>query len=135
MIQDAIFARLQAVAGLTALVGTRCYYRLLQENTLYPAIKYFQVSGPRDPAMGVNSGIVRSRWQFDVYDIDQDAVVAVVEQLRLALDRYRGTFLVSAATKQWFDTFYDNVQDPEPELVDAVPVYRSICDYMIDYQD
>lgn len=136
MIQEAIFTRLSGFAGLTALVpAARIKYRLLDQDTAYPAITYVKVSETRDPLMGSDSGVVHARYQFDVWDTDVDSIRDATEQLRLALERYRGTFLVSAVTKQWFDTFIDDVQEPGPELVDAVAVYHSITDAMIHYQD
>lgn len=135
MIQEAIFSRLSGFAGLSALVALRIYYRLMPENPSYPALSYFKVSETRVPAMGVDAGVVHARFQFDVWDIDQDSVRDVTEQLRQALERYRGTFVVSSQTKQWFDSFIDDVQEPQADLVDAVPVWHSITDVMIHYQD
>lgn len=135
MIQDAIFARLSNVSALTALVPVaRIKFRLLDQDTAYPAIRYFKVSEQRDAAMGSDSGVVRARFQFDVLDTDIDSIRDVQEQLRQALERYRGTFTVGV-TKQWFDTFIDNQLEPEPELVDAVAVFKGVTDVLIDYQD
>ena len=136
MIQEAIYTRLQAVAGLTALVGTRVYPRLMPQNPTYPAITYLLIASPRERAMGSDPGIVHSRWQFDVWDNDRDVVRDVTEQLRKALERYRGTFTdQQSQTQQWFDTFIDNVQEPGPELVDDKPVFRCIVDAIIHYSE
>lgn len=135
MIQEAIYARLTGFAGLSALIATRAYYRLLPQDPAYPALTYVKISETRDSAMGSDSGLVHARFQFDVYDTDADSVRNVTEQLRQALERYRGTFVVNSVTQNWQDTFIDNVQEPGPELVDAVPVYHSITDVMIHYTE
>lgn len=136
MIQEALFTLLSNTSGLTALVpAARIKFRLLDQDTAYPAIRYFKVSETRDPLMGVDSGVVRARFQLDVVDTDIDMIRDVLEQLRQALERHRGTFTVSAVTKTWFDTFIDNVMEPDPELVDAVAVFKGSMDVLIDYQD
>ena len=140
MIQEAIIARLAAVSGLTTLIGTqpnmRAYPRLMPEAPTYPALTYTKVSEVRESAMGSDSGLVHARWQFDIWDTDRTRARNVAEQLRLALERYRGTFLdANSATQQWYDTFIDDVQEPGPELVDAVPVFHTITDVMIHYTE
>lgn len=139
MIQEAIIARLSSQSGLTNLIGTspmRVFPRLLPQGPIYPAITFMKVSETREPAMGLDAGLVHSRWQFDVWDFDVRSVREVTEQLRLALERYRGTFLdANSVTRQWFDTFIDNVQEPGPELVDAAPVFHTITDVMIHYSE
>lgn len=135
MIQEAIFARLTAYAGLTSLVGTspaRIYYRILPQDPVYPAVTYAMVSAPREKAMGSDPGIVNARVQFDAWDNDPDSVRDVAEQIRKALERWRGVTAFSTTVQ---DTFIDNMQEPGPELVDSQPVFRVITDVQIFYTE
>lgn len=139
MIQEAIFARLSTFAGLTALIGVppacRLYPRLLPQDSAYPAVTYFKVDETRLVAMGVNPGLAHARFQFDCWDKDRTKVRDVTEQLRQALERWTTTFLVGGVTKRVQDSFVENVQEPQPELVDAETVFRTITDVMVHYTE
>ncbi len=136
MIEETIFSRLSTFAGLTALIGAppncRVYpHELAPENALFPYVTYSLISAPREIAMGADPGLVRSRWQFDAWGLDPDDARDVAEQLRKALERWRGAG--SGTTVQ--DTFIDNQQNSPPVLVNSVPAYRRITDAMIHYTE
>jgi len=135
MIEEAIFTRLSNFAGLTALIGAppacRLFPRLNMQDVTYPSVTFMRVSAHRESAMGADPGLVHARFQLDAWDIDRDNCRDVTEQLRQALQRWRG--LVAGVTVQ--DTFLEDQQEPAPELVDAVPVFRSITDVMVHYNE
>jgi hypothetical protein len=136
MIEEAIYTKLSGTAALIALVpAAQITYRLLKQNSSYPAIRYFKVSEVRESAMGTDPGLVHARWQFDVYDPSANNVRNAREQLRLALERWRGTNLGGTGlTVQ--DTFIESeIDHPEPELLDAKPVYRGLLEAMIHYTE
>ncbi len=136
MIEETIFSRLSTFAGITALVGAppncRVYpHDLAPENATFPYVTYTLISAPREIAMGSDPGLVRSRWQFDAWDLDPDGARNLAEQLRLALERWRG--VGSGTTVQ--DTFIDNQLNSPPALIDSRPAYRRITDAMIHYTE
>ena len=135
MIETAIYQRLAAFAGLTALVGgasaPRITPHLLTQDTAYPAVTYFVVSAPRETAMGSDPGIVHARMQVECWALKYLDAVNVAEQVRLALQRYRGT----VAGTVILDTFIDDMRDFEPELVNGVIVRRREIELMVHYRE
>ena len=99
-IEAEIYTRLSGFAGLSALVSTRIYPRgEMPQNVEMPALSYQRISAERPSAMGVDTGLVRARFQFDcwsgVHRDDTEGTFdesrAVFEQVRLALQRWRTT--------------------------------------------
>ena len=45
-IEEAIYSYLSGEAGITTIVGNRIYPMILPQDTDYPALTYFRVSGP-----------------------------------------------------------------------------------------
>ena len=89
-----IFSRLSGYAGLSALVSSRIYPNVLLQNATLPAVTYRRVSSERPPVMGADTGIVRARFQFDIWATSYSGMVAAKEQLRAAFQRYNGTAAV-----------------------------------------
>lgn len=103
-IESVIWDRGTTHAGLSALISTRLYPVKLDQDVTMPAIAYHLVSETRESAMGSDPGIVRARFQFDIYDVGSSAELSCInigEQLRDAFQRWRNT---SGTVVQ--DTFY-----------------------------
>ena len=93
-VESVLVTRLSGFAGLTALIGTtppRLYYGEMPQKTALPAVSYGRVTAQRVPAMGADTGLVRARFQFDVWAANAKSARQVVEQLRLALQRWSNT--------------------------------------------
>jgi hypothetical protein len=134
MIQEAIFTRAAAFAGLTAIIGTgptRLYPTILPEKPTLDAVVYHEIAAPREAAMGADPGLVHARYQFDSWSTTRLGARDLAEQVRLCFERWRGT--VGAVVVQ--DTFIDNEQDVAPELVDGVLLHRKISDFIIHYRE
>ena len=90
-IESVLYDRLTTHAGLAALTVLRIYPNVLPQGATMPAISYRRVSAGRPSAMGSDIGIVRARFQFDVwannYD-EADGVRPIAEQVRQALQRW-----------------------------------------------
>ncbi len=91
MIEDALFSRLSGFAGLTSLVGTRIYPVQLPQDVTLPAVVYTRISSEREVAMGKDPGIARPRFDVSAWATTFDSSRAIAEQIRLALERFRGT--------------------------------------------
>ena len=135
MIENAIYQRLSGFAGLYALIGgvaaPRVTPHLLTQDTAYPAVTYFIVSSPREAAMGSDPGIVHARIQVDCWGQKYLDVQQVGEQVRAALERFRGTL----DTTVIMDSFLEDMRDFEPELVNGVVVRRRETEWMIHYRE
>jgi hypothetical protein len=131
MIEEALYSRLTGFAGLTALVGPRIYAHLMPQGPSYPSVVYTRISAQRESAMGSDANLVHSRFQLDAWALLAKDARDVTEQLRLALERWRGT----SGTTVIQDSFIDNQQDSAPELVSNVPLYRTITEVMIHHTD
>ena len=99
MIAEALWARLQAVAGVTALVSARVYPLLLRQNPTYPAVTYEKVSGPRIENLQGLSGLAHPRFQFSCFGDDYEEADSVAEQVRLALEGYRAIIFQNFLTR------------------------------------
>jgi len=122
-----IFSRLSSYTGLSALVSTRIYPGLLKQNTTYPAVSYRRVSSERPSVMAADTGIVRARFQFDIWSNHYGDMISAKEQLRLALQRYRGT-----ATVQILGTFILTDLDLYEE---ETQIHHGVVDVEINYRE
>lgn len=66
----AVIERLNAVSGVTALVGTRIYKSKLAQSPTLPAVVVQLISAPRGHHMRGADGAYRSRVQIDSYVSD-----------------------------------------------------------------
>lgn len=93
-----LFARLDSVAGVTALIKsggvTRAYPVRVPQNAAMPAVTFTVISGPRISAFGADTGDVRYRVQIDCWSDKEPGEAksadAVAAQVRIALQRWSG---------------------------------------------
>ena len=134
-VTDELFTRLTTFAGLQALIGDRAYPVEPPQRPAYPALTYEQISAVRPSAMGKDVGVVRARFQINVWTEDADTgpsafdnQVSVKEQVRLALQRWTNA---SGTVVQ--DTFFLN---EGPNTVDTEGrVHRLPLDFEINYEE
>jgi len=115
MIEVALKTRLGSFAGLTALVGAKVFPAgVAQQGAVFPYCTYMRVSSERDPMMGVDSGLVRGRYNVTSFADTYAGVKAIAEQVRLALARYRATVggveIQDIYIENEADFYDDNVQ-------------------------
>ena len=88
---DVIKTRLEAVAGVTALVGappSRIYKGKTPQNPVYPLIVYKRISSDRLQGTYNDPGYAKVMVQVISLADTLDAADALDEQVRLALERY-----------------------------------------------
>lgn len=90
-VETVLYDRGVAHAGLSALISTRLYPGVLPQKCTYPAVNYSRIFASRVPAMGADTGLVRARFQFDIWADTYAAARAVAEQVRAAYQRWRNT--------------------------------------------
>ncbi len=131
-VEQAIYARLKAVAGVTGIVASRIYPCMIPQNTALPAITYRRLSGNRDYVFGGQTGIVDARFEIASWADSYSGVKALAEQVRLALSGYRGS--VGGVTIDWIslemeaDIFEDSTGQ-------ATGVYQVPTDYRVYYRE
>ena len=134
-VEAEIFTRLKDFAGLSALVSDRIYPVTMPQEVEMPAVSYRRVSAERISAMGVDTGLVRARFQVDCWSGEHsdgtvgtfDEAKAVAKQVRLALQRWRNT---SGTVVQ--DTFMKGEQDLHEH---DTKTYHAALDFEIIYEE
>src|SRR6185295_13120208 len=128
LVEEALHTRLLAVAGVTALIGDRVHPVPLPQNVTYPAVSYQLISRNRETAFGVDPLLATSRIQVNAWASTYTAVKALAEQIRLALERFRGTVLGI----EWQDTLLDG----ETDLYDdTVLVHQVAIDAIVFHRE
>lgn len=127
-IENHLYSRLSGFAGLAALVGTRIYPVRAAQGTARPYVTLQQVAGPRLSAMGVDNGIVLARYQIDSWGATYDSSRTVAKQVRLALQRYRGTI----DGTEILDIFIQNELEFDEE---RTRLFRVMQDYAVHHRE
>ena len=126
-IEATLYTRLTTHAGLSALVVLRVYPNHLPQDVAYPAISYRRVTTQRPSNFGADAGIVRARFQIDVWASSYDSASAVREQVRSALQRWTNT---SGTVVQ--DTLF---LDDQELYEDDIDVHHFPLDFEIIYEE
>lgn len=91
-IEAATYTFLTGESGITDIVGSRIYPCHLPQNPVFPALVFTLISGTHDQTLVTAAGLLRARIQFDAYSRNLSEVSEIIEQLRLALDRFVGSY-------------------------------------------
>lgn len=86
-----VYARLTTFAATAAALGTRIYPNQAAQETLYPYVVYEESDGERFPTMGEDGDLVRAQVRVNLWHDAYPAGRALADQVRLALQRFRGT--------------------------------------------
>lgn len=86
-IEEAIYSYLSGESGITDLVGTRIYPLVLPQNTEYPAITYYRVSGPEHH----DKDVAYPRIQLTAWAETYEEAKTVAAEVKAALQRFKGT--------------------------------------------
>ena len=80
-----LVAILEATPALTALVDNRIYPKRLPQEPTLPAVTYFTVSTTRESSHGGYARLAMTRLQISAWSTIYADVIAVIRQVRLAL--------------------------------------------------
>lgn len=122
-----LFSRVTTSSGFSNLAGTRCYFIEAPQDVAKPYCTFFRVSSQTNSFMGVDDDLLPARFQFDCYGATPNSARALLEEVRKALRRYRGTGTVTID-----DILMQNDQDHGKEedtklfhsSIDAIVYYR-----------
>ena len=130
-IETALYTRLAAFAGLTSLVSTRIYPGVTAQPPTYPFVVYQRISGPRIQKITGPSGVAQARFQIDAWADTVLGARAVADQIRYALDGYRGTSDTIVVKGSTLLDDRDFVDDSVPPNV----YYRASQDFLISHDE
>ncbi|MCB9949582.1 MAG: DUF3168 domain-containing protein [Planctomycetaceae bacterium] len=91
-IESDCYSFLSETTAITDLVGTRIYPVTLPDDVAYPALVWTLISAPRDAFLSSDAGVVRCRFQFDVFSTSLIECAAVQQAIFSSLQRKFGTF-------------------------------------------
>src|SRR5215207_8759733 len=112
-----------AMQILLTPVAERTYGFKLPPNTTLPAVTFFKVSGPRDQTQQGPSGLVAARIQVTSWGRDYTASKVLSNEVRLALDGYRGVLEdVRIDGIELINEMDDN--EPEPNIFKTIMDFR-----------
>jgi hypothetical protein len=135
-LEEALYARLSGFAGLTALTGTRIYPMRAPATAGYPHVVYQRISTVRPPAFGVDTGVANPRFQVTSWAATPVSAKTVKEQVRLALERWRGTLAGVTVQDAYIAGEMDLVEEQQsvPDSGEA-GVYGVAIDVMIWHRE
>jgi hypothetical protein len=109
-VEESLFSRLSAYAGLTALIGSgsscRAWPNVLREGCTYPAIVFDEVTGEYHSTFAASPTLKRSRYQVSCWGQTRASAFAARAQVVAALRDYVGgaiqatRILSSVATRE-----------------------------------
>ena len=127
-VESAIVARLNAVAGVTALVSNRIFADTLPDGETKPAVVYQVISTTFNGYIGGDSGIEQARVQLSLYADSKSETITLSNAVKAALKRYSG--VVSDITIK--DCAFETIGDLPYNLTTGETV--RIVDLLITYE-
>ena len=106
-IESALYSKLAATSGVTALVSTRIYPNAIPQNASLPAIAYQVISTDRNYRHAGQSNVALPRIQITVEASSYSSAVAVCAAVRAALSGYQGTVGAVVIGGIFLETEYD----------------------------
>ena len=106
-IESALYSKLAATSGVTALVSTRIYPNAIPQNASLPAIAYQVISTDRNYRQAGQSNVALPRIQITVEAVSYSSMVAVCAAVRAALSGYKGTVGTVVIGGIFLETEYD----------------------------
>ena len=113
---------------MAALVNTRIHPVVAPQNSVVPFITYKRISAIRESGMGEDIGIVTARFQIDVIAVAFGSMRSVMEQARLAMQRYRD----AASNPEVLDTYIDNELDLYEDEND---LHHGVLDVIVHHRE
>jgi hypothetical protein len=132
-IEEALFDLLRWNAGVLAITSSRIYPQIVPQGTVYPAIRYNQISGIREHTTSDTVNMVTSRFQIDCYGTTHSGARTLADAVRALLDNYHGT--VGSVVIQCVHLIDENDFFEETIGVDQLRRYGKTQDYQIWYNE
>lgn len=127
-VEQALYSRLTAHAGTSAIIGKKVYPNLLPQDVTLDAITYQRISATRTPAMGADSDAAYARFQVSSWSSTYSGAKALAAQVQDALQRWSGT----AGGTTVLEVFLLNELDI---YEDETKYHRVIQDYRVWFRE
>ena len=125
---EALYSRLQAVAGVTTLVSARVYPVRLPQGVTYPAIRYTTIDTQRDSALSADMGLAWPRMQIDSYAQTYLGAKQLATAVRAALKR-------ATWTQDGIDVRDALLEQEADDYESDVEAFRIRQDYVFVHQE
>ena len=131
-IKTDLYAYLTGYAGLSALVGLKVYPSFVMSSTpVKPFITYFISSNENVDYLLDPTDLCNISVQFDIWADTALECENIGNQLRFALDGYRGTMGTASIRRIFLKGVYDGIDGPNDNT--EQPEFRKTMDYDIWY--
>ena len=134
-LSGALYTRLQAVAGVTTLVGTRIWPNKNDiTKPTFPYVTWELVNSERESAFGADTGDVEAVVRYHCWaettttSSGFTSADAVVEAVRVALQRYSGT-LDGTVIQDIFLDGQNTATEPAPKI------HHHIIDFLVWFKE
>ena len=128
-LKAALYSYLSGHAGLTALIGERLYPSTAPPGAPLPRITFQRISEASERHQTAAAGLAISRVQFDCWGRSTVEVEDVAEQLRQALETYRGDMGGLTVRYAMIESTIDQYEPPED--AGERGIHRVTSDYAI----
>jgi hypothetical protein len=133
VIEEALFDALTFNSSVSSIVSSRVYPQIVPQDTVYPAIRYNQISGVREHTLPSTDNMVHSRFQIDSYGTNYIGGRNLADAVRSALSDYVGT--VGTVEIQCIHLIEEEDYFSETVGTDQLRRYGKRQDYMIWYNE
>lgn len=132
-IEEGLKTYLTGYAGLTSLISTRVHPMRIPQGATIPCLTYQRISTPRIKThdSSGSSGTAYPRFQFDAWATTYAGAKAITDQVRAALNGYKGTI----GTTNTVTIQASLVDDEKPEFDSETGLFRILSDYLIWHQE
>jgi hypothetical protein len=127
-IEDVIYSRLQAVSGVTALVGTRCYPIRRPADASLPLVVFERVSEENPPAMVQDPGNVIARFRFACQADSPENARVLAAEVKSAIGYYSSSSTTPVVDGCWPQSSFESF-DMEADL------FTVIKDFSVAYRE
>ena len=110
--KSSIITYLNTKTGVTDLVGSRIRFGFSEQADALPRIVIHNIDNSHEHHLTAAAGFVQGRFQFDCFGETPLQALNVSEQLRLALDGFRGTMGDVYVSTCLLDSERDNTDQP-----------------------
>lgn len=135
-VEDALVARANSYAGVTAIIGSgsacRFYPVKLPQAPTYPACSYNVVSSPVVSAMGADTGIARPRFSVGCWAETFKGARDLATQVRKCFQRYNVVWAGPTNSVEILDVWKLTHMDLYD---DAAKVHYRVVDFQVDHRD
>jgi len=94
VIDEGLIAYLKTIAGVTSLVSTRIYGKVIPQGATLPCVTQQRISTPRiltHDTSGATGDLISPRWQIDAWAELDSSAKAITDAIRAALNGKTGT--------------------------------------------